>query len=75
MYSTFMNLNLSIQLTIIFFIGVALGVLLMIFVLNVKNKKINAYQRRLEKESVSSDENEAKVKILEAKNNLRSLYF
>ena len=31
------------------------------------NKKINVYQRQLEKEAISSDENAAKVKVLEAK--------
>jgi hypothetical protein len=33
----------------------------------VKNKKLNIYQRKLEKESISSDENAAKVKVLESK--------
>ena len=39
----------------------------LIIVSIVKNKKINVYQRKLEKESISSDENSAKVKVLEAK--------
>ena len=33
----------------------------------IKNKKINIYKRQLEKESISSDENAAKVKVLESK--------
>ena len=33
----------------------------------VKNNKIKAYQRQLEKESISSDDNSARVKVLEQK--------
>ena len=32
-----------------------------------KNKKINAYQRQLEKESISSNESSSRVKVLESK--------
>jgi hypothetical protein len=39
----------------------------MILLINIKNKKINVYKRQLEKESISSDENAAKVKVLESK--------
>ena len=35
--------------------------------LNYKNKKIDSYKRELEKESISSDESMAKVKVLESK--------
>ncbi len=51
----------------IFIAGIGVGMFLMFFKLNVKNEKINLYKRELEKESVSSDESSAKVKVLEAK--------
>ena len=35
--------------------------------LNVKNDKINSYQRQLEKESISSNESSSRVKVLESK--------
>ena len=55
------------QLGGIFFAGFLFGILLMTIKLNVKNDKINSYKRELEKESVSSDEAAAKVKVLESK--------
>ncbi|MBQ7764503.1 DUF1049 domain-containing protein [bacterium] len=67
MINSFLNLNLFFQLGISFFIGLVIGMLLMNFFVIVKNKKISAYQRKLEKESISSDENAAKVKVLESK--------
>ena len=67
MINSFLNLNLFFQLGISFFIGLVIGMLLMNFFVLVKNKKISAYQRKLEKESISSDENAAKVKVLESK--------
>jgi len=67
MINWFLNLNLTIQLSLVFVLGILLGILLMNFFLVVKNKKINLYQRKLEKESISSDENAAKVKVLESK--------
>jgi len=64
------NLN-GIFLSIgVFFSGLIIGVLLMNILLNVKNDKINIYKRKLEKESVSSDEASAKVQILESKINV-----
>ena len=51
----------------IFISGVGIGIFLMFLRLNVKNDKINLYKRELEKESISSDENSAKVKVLESK--------
>jgi len=51
----------------IFFAGVCFGIFLMILKLNVKNDKLNSYKRELEKESISADENFAKVKVLESK--------
>ena len=67
MINWFLNLNIYFQLGITFATGFILGILLMTIFIIVKNKKINVYQRKLEKESISSDENSAKVKVLEAK--------
>ena len=55
------------ELAGIFISGVGIGISLMFLRLNVKNSKISSYQRQLEKESVSSDSNAAKVKVLESK--------
>lgn len=51
----------------IFLAGVLFGVSLMIIKLNVKNDRLKTYKRELEKESISSDESSAKVKVLESK--------
>lgn len=51
----------------IFMSGVGIGVFLMFLKLNVKNDRINSYKRELEKESITSDENYARVKVLESK--------
>lgn len=51
----------------VFISGVGIGIFLMFLKLNVKNDKINSYKRELEKESVVSDENSAKVKVLQSK--------
>ena len=51
----------------IFISGVCFGIFIMFLKLNVKNDKINIYKRELEKESISSDNNLAKVKVLESK--------
>lgn len=51
----------------IFSSGMFFGILLMLIVLNVKTDKLNLYKRELEKESISSTESDAKVKILESK--------
>ena len=67
MINWFLSLNIYFQLGITFATGFILGILLMTIFIIVKNKKINVYQRKLEKESISSDENSAKVKVLEAK--------
>ena len=67
MINWFLSLNTYFQLGITFATGFILGILLMTIFIIVKNKKINVYQRKLEKESISSDENSAKVKVLEAK--------
>ena len=67
MINWFLSLNIYFQLGIAFATGFILGILLMTIFIIVKNKKINVYQRKLEKESISSNENSAKVKVLEAK--------
>ena len=51
----------------IFISGIFVGIFLMFLKLNVKNDKINLYKRELEKESIASDENSARVKVLESK--------
>ena len=50
-----------------FALGVFIGIFLMNILIIVKNKKIVVYKRQLEKEAISSDENAAKVKVLESK--------
>ena len=47
--------------------GLFVGIFLMNLKLNVKNDRINSYKRELEKESISSSESDAKVKVLESK--------
>lgn len=66
-YYAFVYLNGYLQLSLIFFGGILFGIFLMNLKLIVKNKKIGSYQRQLEKESISSDENAARVKVLESK--------
>lgn len=50
-----------------FISGAGTGMFLMFLKLNVKNNKLNSYKRELEKEAIASDENSAKVKVLEQK--------
>ena len=47
--------------------GIILGIFLMNLKLNVKNDRINSYQRELEKESISNNEAVSRVKVLESK--------
>ena len=67
MINWFLELNITLQLSISFAIGIITGLLLMNIFVIIKNKKISVYKRQLEKESISSDENAAKVKVLESK--------
>lgn len=60
-------LNGKFSLITLFLSGLFAGMFLMNLKLNVKNNKINSYKRELEKESVSASENDARVKVLEAK--------
>ena len=56
-----------LELAGIFLSGALLGIFLMFLKLNVKNDKITSYARKLEKESIASDENSARVRVLESK--------
>jgi uncharacterized membrane protein YciS (DUF1049 family) len=67
MLSWFLSLTLEMQCLLTFIAGLIVGMLLMNLFLIVKDKKIMTYKRQLEKESISSDENAAKVKVLQAK--------
>ena len=51
----------------VFASGLFAGIFLMNLKLNVKNDKINSYKRELEKESISTSESDARIKVLEAK--------
>jgi len=60
-------LNMGLIICIVFLAGLTTAKLIFIPLL-IKNKaKEGAYERRLEKTSVSNDESNAKVKVLEAK--------
>ena len=67
MLNWFLSLDSNTQLILALLLGIILGIFIMNILVIVKNKKIGAYKRQLEKESISSDENAAKVKILESK--------
>ena len=61
------SLSGKYELLGIFISGTIFGMFLMLLKLNVKNDKISLYKRELEKESINSGENSAKVKVLESK--------
>ena len=52
MYSWFLSIGLVYQLSIAFFAGALVSFVLMMFLMFVKNNKVKAYQRQLEKESI-----------------------
>ena len=64
---TFFNISGKTGLGIVFICGFLFGIFLMNIRLNMKNDKINSYKRELEKESIASDENSSRVKVLESK--------
>lgn len=66
-YIAYTKLEGIYQLVLIFISGTILGIVLMNIRIFVKDNKINSYKRELEKEAISSDENAAKVKVLESK--------
>ena len=67
MVNWFLNLGFTAQLFLAFITGSFVASFIMTMTIYVKNKKMNAYKRQLEKESITSDENAAKVKVLEQK--------
>ena len=67
LFVAYTYLNDLYQLIGIFFGGLFFGCFLMNLKLNVNKTKINSYKRELEKESISSTESEARVKVLESK--------
>lgn len=66
-FCSYKYLNGLYKLAGIYAGGIFFGIFFMLIHLNIKNDKINSYKRELEKESVSSDESSAKVKVLESK--------
>lgn len=66
-YGSYTYLNGKYELIGIFISGILFGIFLMDIKLNVKNDKLKSFKRELEKESVSSNEASAKVKVLESK--------
>lgn len=66
-YFCYFNLNGKILLISEISCGFILGILTMNIWINSKDRKINAYKRALEKESVVSSENGSKIKTLESK--------
>ena len=66
-YFSVTRLSGKYELLGVFISGICFGIFLMLLKLNVKNEKINLYKRELEKESISSDEHSARVKVLESK--------
>ena len=66
-FYVYSNFTGKLALLGMFFCGLLLGIFLMIFVLNVKNQRLNSYKRELEKESINSTESSSRVKVLEAK--------
>lgn len=54
-------------MAITFMCGAISGMAFGILKLNSKNKTLNSYKRELEKESIASDDNASRVKVLESK--------
>jgi hypothetical protein len=67
MINWFLGLGFTEQLFLAFIAGSLVASYIMTITIYVKNKRMNAYKRQLEKEAISSDENAAKVKVLEQK--------
>ena len=57
----------GVILLVSFIFGFAAAVIFMLQFLDKKNTAVKAYERRLEKTSVSNDESSAKIKVLESK--------
>ena len=67
MYQWFLSLDFILQLIITFLTGFIFNSFIMIFIIVGKNRKLKAYQRQLEKESITSGEDSARIKVLESK--------
>lgn len=67
MINWFLTQELLVQFILLFVAGFLFGVFLMNILLIVNNKRLGIYKRKLEKESINSDESLAKVKVLESK--------
>lgn len=66
-YYGYYYLNGKLSAIIIYCGGITFGMFLMFLKLKSKNDRLNSYKRELERESVTSDNAEAKVKVLESK--------
>ena len=67
MLTWFLSLDYTYQIIFAFGMGVFIDSFFWVLLTYSKNKKINAYQRQLEKESISSNESSSRVKVLESK--------
>lgn len=67
MLQWFLSLDLLYQLLIAFFAGTIIDSIFVLMIVVRYSNKISGYQRQLEIKSVSSDEDSAKVKVLEQK--------
>ena len=67
MLTWFLSLDYTYQIIFAFGMGIFISSFFWILLTYSKNKKINAYQRQLEKESISSNESSSRVKVLESK--------
>lgn len=65
----FAQTEVSTQILILtsVFIGITCGLLFMLQFVQKKGESLKAYERRLEKTSVSNDSSNAKIKVLESK--------
>ena len=67
MLTWFLSLDYTYQIIFAFGMGIFIDSFFWVLLTYSKNKKINAYQRQLEKESISSNESSSRVKVLESK--------
>lgn len=67
MLQWFLSLDFLSQLLIAFAAGAMIESIFVIMIIINYSKKINAYQRQLEIKSISSEEDTARVKVLEQK--------
>ena len=66
-YGSFLLPDIKLSMSGIFLSGMFFGMFLINLRLMSKNDRLNSYKRELERESVTSDEAGAKVKVLESK--------